>query len=267
MSVDGSKELISAGAEVAGAAVGGALGFLLGGPGGAVGGGVAGVAVTRVTKAVLTDMANRRLSRREQVRIGATASYALEAIQARLSAGEALRSDGFFDNKADQRPAAEEILEGVLIKAKNEHQEKKLPLLGRFIANLAFSGEVGIGEANHLLRVAEVMTYRQMVVLGLLLLKGEIDSIPLREEDYSDPNDEFPSELVSLLQEIYDLADLGIVWRLSDESRVGTGVMSWRFITPRHMSLAPLGLHLAALIGTDSIDTEDIEDVANLLRV
>ncbi len=263
MSDKGPEELISTGAEIAGAAAGGALGFLLGGPGGAVGGGPVGVVVAKV----LTDMANRFLSRREQVRVGATASYALEAIQARLSSGDALRNDAFFESETGSRPAAEEILEGVLIKAKNEHQEKKLPLLGMFIANLAFSAEVGVGEANHLLRVAEAMTYRQMVLLGLLRIKGEIEAIQLREEDYSDPNDEFPTQLVSLLQEIYDLTNLGIVWRLSDESRVGTGVRNWRFITPRHMSLAPLGLRLAALLDTDLIQQEDIEEVASLLRL
>ena len=82
---DKAKEIIKAGAEIAGKAVGGALGFLAAGPLGAAGAGAAGGAVSVVIAKgailLLGDIAHRHISHREVERIGATAAMALDAIQ------------------------------------------------------------------------------------------------------------------------------------------------------------------------------------------
>lgn len=111
------ESLISTGSKIAGAVTGEAVAFLVGGPGGAAIGGV-------LTK-ILSDIADRILSKREKMRVGATAAFALEKIKSYLDAGLRLRDDGFFQGKEGNRADAEEIFEGVLLKAKNEHEEKK----------------------------------------------------------------------------------------------------------------------------------------------
>ena len=171
---DTANQLITTGAEIAGAAVGGALGFLAGGPIPAAGAEVIGVVIAKGATRLLTDYANRRLSRREQIRVGAAAAFALAAIRERLENGEKPREDGFFSEETKGRSSAEEIFEGVLQKSKNEHQEKKIKLLGNFFANVAFSPDVSVSEANHLLRIAESLTYRQMCLLAMLLAMPEM---------------------------------------------------------------------------------------------
>lgn len=85
-----------------------------------------GAVVGKTTKRVIIEFASRLLSSREEARIGATISYAALKIQQRLDAGDIPRSDGFFSADETGRSNADEIFEGVLLKAKNEIQEKKL---------------------------------------------------------------------------------------------------------------------------------------------
>ena len=122
------------GSDIAGAATGSAIGFLTGGPGGAAIGGATGVIISKS----LSDITDRLLSNREKMRVGATATFALTKIKSRLDSGDKLRNDGFFEEKEGGRPDAEEIFEGVLLKAKNEHEEKKAKILGNIFANIAF---------------------------------------------------------------------------------------------------------------------------------
>jgi hypothetical protein len=66
------------------------------------------------TFAAIGGVAARQLSHREQVRVGAAASFAIQAIQSRFAEGQTPRDDGFFDDKKNERSAADQILEGVL---------------------------------------------------------------------------------------------------------------------------------------------------------
>lgn len=92
--LDRVRTIITTGSEMAGAASGGVLGFLMGEPGGAAVGDVAGVAISKVSAKVLSDVAHRSLSQGEEIRIGA-ATFAIQNIQRRLDNGEHPRNDGF----------------------------------------------------------------------------------------------------------------------------------------------------------------------------
>lgn len=204
-------ELIEGGSELAGAASGAAIG-LLGGPGGAIGGAVAGVALTRVLKRVGADLKQRLLGPREEVRIGAAAAFAGATIQELLDAGLTPRNDGFFEAQAEERPAAEEVLEGVLLKARDAYEEKKVRLLGILYGQVAFHSEISPAHANHLIELGSRLTYRQLVVLAVA--QDEAGRPRLRAGDYrgdSDAVQRLGLEGRSLLTEIYDLYQQGLV--------------------------------------------------------
>lgn len=253
---DKAKQLIEMGSEIAGAAVGGALGFLAGGPIGAASAGVLGVIIAKSTGKLISDVANRYLSYREEIRIGATAAFALSAIQDRLTEGDKPRDDGFFTSQAGENSSAEEIFEGILLKSKNEHEEKKIRLLGNFFANLAFAPEISAAEANHLLKVAESLTYRQMCLLTLFHLKPKMEE-PLRKVDYSDSDQDISLETISLLQEIMDMYNQGLLVRVAGNGSGFVALLGWGDIAPDLMTLTPLGEHLAMLLGFDA-DNKDV---------
>ena len=161
------KELITVGAEIAGAATGGTVGFFIAGPIGAVGGAVVGPVLTKGLE-IAADFALRDLSRREKIKAGAGLIFAYNKIIKYLEEGRTPREDGFFERDVTGRSASDEILEGTLLRCKNEHEEKKLKLIGNIYANTAFMPEVNVTGANWLLQKCQELTYRQLCVVALI---------------------------------------------------------------------------------------------------
>ena len=144
----GIHRLINSGFEIAGGAVGGALGFLAGGPVGAAVLGASGSVAAMALKHVGQEAAKRLLGPREEVRIGSVLAIAAEEIRQRLEAGESIRTDGFFEQKRTGRSDAEEVVESVLLKSQREPEEKKIPYMGHLLSNVAFDTEIGAHMAH-----------------------------------------------------------------------------------------------------------------------
>ncbi len=162
-----TKELVTFGAEIAGAVTGGTIGFVIAGPIGAVGGAVVGPILTKGLE-IAADFALRDLSRREKIKAGAGLVFAYNKIIKYLKEGRIPREDGFFERDVTGRSASDEILEGALLRCKNEHEEKKLKLIGNIYANVAFMPEVNVAGANWLLQKCQELTYRQLCVITLI---------------------------------------------------------------------------------------------------
>lgn len=252
-------ELIEGGSELAGAASGAAIG-LLGGPPGAVGGAVAGVAITRVLKRVGADLRRRLLGPREEVRIGAAAAYAGATIKEFLEAGRTPREDGFFDAQDDERPAAEEVLEGVLLKARDAYEEKKVRLLGLLYGQVAFHPEISPAHANHLIELGSRLTYRQLAVMAVVQDEAKRDR--LRAAGYRGDQKAVEGlgiEGQALLTEIYDLYQQGLV------HGGGEAWLSLTDVNPANTRLQGSGAVLAELMALDTIPAADRERVYQVL--
>lgn len=153
------------GGSAAGAAVGAAVGTAVAGPLGAVGGALAGTILEKGFQLVGNEIKNRMLSPKEEQRVGAVYTYANQKISRNLVAGRMIRTDSFFEGIGEERPTNEEILEGVLLAAQKEYEEKKLKYLGNLYANLPFNETVDSRMANMLIKIASELTYRQYVIL------------------------------------------------------------------------------------------------------
>lgn len=161
---DKVQQLISKGAELTGAAAGGGLGFFAAGPVGAAAGALAGTLLGQMLE-IGGEMCHRALSTRETKRVGASLGFTAVAIQERLDQGERPRDDGFFTRDETSRSAAEELFEGVLLKCKNEHEEKKLRFISNIFAHAAFN-KVSAADANAVLLLSERPSYRQICILA-----------------------------------------------------------------------------------------------------
>ena len=253
------NSLISAGSDIAGAAVGGALGFLAGGPVAAAGAGSLGVGVTRVLK----DIATRILSSRETTRVGATAATAIAAIKEKLDLGGDLRSDGFFQPGTGERPLADEIFEGTLLAAKNTHEEKKTHYLGHLFSNIAFDPTCLSSEANYQIHVAESLTYTQFVLLNLFSLNG--NPYRLRPNAYG-PGAKIQYATIALLQAIHELCAQNLLIMQKDNEPNHTLVLGINLICPASLQLAVGGRRLHDLLALSKIPHGDIEFIAQWLR-
>jgi hypothetical protein len=178
------REFWLAGADIVGSGASATAGLIFGGPAGALAGAALGPAVTRCIKWVADEYGGRRLGRRERARMGAVLHHIAERIEQLNNEGYQVRDDGFFDDTPDGRNVAREVLEGVLLTARNSYEERKLRHLGYLFANLAHSRH-DPGLCNHMIGLAEVLTWRQYVLVAAVannkmkpLPKGKIDDNP-----------------------------------------------------------------------------------------
>jgi hypothetical protein len=109
---------------------------------------------------------SRLLGPRQRIRAGAAFAIAIDEIDRRLQAGEELPAS-WLDAREGGRSEAEEILEGVLLAASDAWEEHRVRHLGLLYASLVFS-QNRPEYAHYLVTLAERVTWRQMVTLGVL---------------------------------------------------------------------------------------------------
>lgn len=226
---DSVAKLIDMGSELLGGAAGGTAAILLGaGPTEAVMLSIGGVGLAHTLRWVSSEIVARWLAPREEKRIGAAFIFAIEKIQRNIESGQQIRQDGFFQEQPDERTGGEEILEGVLLTAQREHEEKKLKYIGNIFANVAFMPEVSAAQANWLLQRARELTYRQLCILALTQRKdhknpsyGPKDGDPAFEMEHQQLMD-----MLSYDESLEDysrghITDIGGLSRITGLNRIG----------------------------------------------
>ena len=192
------KDLVSLSSNVGGSVTGAFLGFLVGGPPGALVGAALGPIAGEAIKKVGNEIANRLLSQREKFRVGVAIDYTAQKFDENLKAKMLIRDDDFFKSNGE-RSTADEIIEGVLLTAQREYQEKKLRFHGNLLANIVFHPEIDKAQANMLIRLSERLSYRQLCFLAIF---GHKEKYNLRKEDYRNQPSTIGAEKLALLQEI-----------------------------------------------------------------
>lgn len=260
------EDIIQTGTDIAGATTGAAIGLLVGGPPGAIVGTAAGPAAARTLRGLAVEFRERVLGCREEVRVGATISFASAKINEKLENGQRLRHDGFFADAKDDRSTAKEVFESVVLAAQREAEEKKVRFYGNLLANLAFVEDVDRSQANFLIRLGEDLSYRQLCLLSLFaqntLLLGGNNRLNLRASSYREDagTATFSMDLIVLLQETYDLDRKGLV------SNGGAAMISVADANPSQMSPVGAAATLYNLMELGTITPDDLNSLIRLLR-
>jgi hypothetical protein len=254
-------ELLDAGAEIAGGVAGTALGLFAAGPAGAFVGGVATPVVTHFLRKAGIEIKNRLLGPREEVRVGATLRFAAAKIQENLDNGYKIRQDEFFKEQPNERAPIEEVLEGVLLAAQREHEEKKLGFYGTLVANLAFHPEIDRTQANFLIRLGERISYCQMCLIALFVIK---DSLRLRQEDYKNLKD-IGENRAFLLQEIYELYSQRLLDLTFDGTPLGRSLPDIEDLQPARINVTAIGKVLYKLMELAKVNERDLNKFIELL--
>lgn len=244
-------EAVRIGGPLAGNVGGAVIGALLGGP---VGAAIGGVAVT-----VLTEFTSRALGVREKERVNALFLLTAKRVDEKIAQGASVRSDDFFTTKKDGRSSGEEIFEGIVLASQREYEEKKLPYFANLLANIVFSS-IEKSDANLLLKMAERLSYRQLCLLAIFA--GQQIKSTLRSESYRGKTGEvtLPNTLIAILQEIYELDQLGLI-NCSGEVLLGLSD-----VTPAKMNVQGTGSTLGNLMELRSIPAGDLVQIATHLE-
>jgi hypothetical protein len=238
--------------------VGGAAGFATGGPvGGAVGAGAP--AVIRAFVWAAGEFRERVLGHREAYRVVSVVRLAKAKYEENIAGGAQVRDDDFFlKDEASGRSSADEIVEGTLLAAQREHEERKVPYYANLIANLPFEPAIDRYTANFLLRTAQELSYRQLCLLTLVAKKDQ-HVLP----STSAPASGIGWEAWSVKQE---LDDLGYAKReLVQAAHHGPGLPT-NIGVPADLELQTGGTALYQLMGLVEIPDSDLFKLSARLR-
>lgn len=248
---EAKKELIENGADYVGSAasagVGAAIGGALAGMPGIVLGSLAGTAVEKAFQAIGAEISSRALSQSETRKVETVYTLAKEFIAENLNNNKKLREDDFFDEKINGRSSAEEILEGTLQVAQREYEERKLKCLAKLYANIAFSTDITAPTASYLIKLAEKMTYRQIIILHCVAIaKYSPIPIPLRKEAYKSVSG---LTNVAIASEIFDLYRSSVLMS-------SVVILDSAGINPSTLSIGGYGAHLFNLMELNNISDD-----------
>lgn len=256
MSKKKSKEEITDGlteyaGNAAGCLAGAAVGAAIAGPQGALLGSVASTALERIFQKAGNEIKKRALAPLEEQRVGAVYDKAKSIIEQKRQQGEHPRNDNFFDSDDSGRSAGEELLEGTLLAAQREYEEKKEAYLARLYANILFHQEISRPMANHLIKLAEQLTYRQIVILGIVGLFHQIQQETpalklLKQNAYESVSG---MENVAIAAEIFDMYRMSIL----GSSQV---ILDSAGINPSTLNIVGYGANLYNLMELNQLEPD-----------
>ena len=247
------------GSSTAGTLVGGAVG----GPAGAITGDIVANLLQAGLRKVVKDQLGRMLSTFEELRTGKVLSQIRTKVIQNLSQGRTLKQDDFFSTNIDERSAAEEIFEGVLLAAQREYEEKKIKFEGNFFANIAFEPSIDEQKidrayANFLLKLAQGLSYRQLCIVALFVQK---DNFHLRNISYRNIERFYDFKFFTVLQDIYILYSQGLLF--VDEIAL---VSPFDIVPAKMVAKGPIKT-LYSLMGLEEIEQSDINALAEQLSI
>lgn len=188
--------------------------------------------------------------------------FALLQIQTRLESGEQFRQDDFFEQADDRASSAEELLEGVVLRCRDEFREKKCKYIAKILGNGCFTN-LSADTLHYVLEFARQLTYRQICLLQIF---SNAESWNLRRGDYDKEN--VGEETLVILREAYALyTPLELIeCQPGQNYPYGLNVKKPKSIMPGCMKLRTWGKTVSELMGLDELPLEDLESVAKFLR-
>jgi hypothetical protein len=132
----------------------------------------AGAVGEEVLTTLLADLEDLRLSPVEQQRLAVALPAAFEEAQRRIDQGETVNETLGTPMKTGRR-TGEAVLEAGFLAAARAHDDRKAEFIGTLIGGVPFERRAGFGrvdtdEALHLVDLACQLSYRQMVLIGLV---------------------------------------------------------------------------------------------------
>ena len=209
---------------------------------------------------VASEYLDRRLSKRERVRVDTAITFAARKAYQRIMNGDQVRSDDFFHrNQQEGRAPSEEIAEAVALAAQREPEESKVRHIGAVIGNLGFEPSLDRVAGNWFVRLAEDLSYTQMQLLALVGRNAEIALPQEREERVGG----ISWKATSISRQF---AELGFAGKelILPKPREGEGLPT-NISVPADQQFTPFGQNLFVLMDLVSVPIEELRDVAAAL--
>lgn len=212
-----------------------------------------GATVQPIFNATIEEFKKRVLSVRETNRIDKVLNDAVNKIKIRLEKGDIPRNDGFWTESHVEVSDAKAILEGILLKSRDEYEEKKLPFYSNLISQMVFDTSWSYERLNAMIRMFEQLSYRQLQIMSLAQQKGEIQTPQWIVRFKKTPKS---YAYYDLFCEVSGLSNLALFQQPGGGYMQGLG---------DKQELSPIGKSMADLMELSSMPQEELDALDKML--
>src|SRR5690606_31890191 len=184
-------------------------------------------------------------------------AYSVAKIKDSLENGKQVREDGFFNFEESEPSSAFQLWEGAIEAAETENEQKKLKYIGNLIANISFEPNIGRAQSIELLKIARQLSYSQYCLLSIFADAGVKQQ--LKDGDYRGSQGNYSFNKISVLTEVLELYNLGIVVMPGDT------MLGISDVNPRKIDLQGIGKTAYTTMELATIPQDDKVDLINNL--
>lgn len=204
------------------------------------------------------DIQKNMYTSKENKNILTTLYYSLENVQENLYKNNLFRKDDFFVRNINGQCLGEEVINGIVISSRHEHEEDKLKYYGYLLGNLMFKENLDRDECNRLIKLSRQLTYCQIKLINMYVISQTIQIPILQKDDYTKIGIG-NYKLLGLLQDTLDLIQKSIL------NGSGKLVLDIVQINPSKIKAQGIGILLYNNLSLDKMPYDELEDILDLL--
>ncbi|UPA30128.1 hypothetical protein L0P85_16370 [Terrisporobacter glycolicus] len=216
------------------------------------------VDIDKLYENFINDIYENTYTSKERKKILITIYYSLEMIKENIDNNNFIREKDFFEENLNNQSLAEEIMDGILISSKNEHEESKLKYYGYLLGNIMFKNDLDIDECNRLIKLSRQLTYCQIKLINMYVISQSIQIPILQREDYTKLGIR-DYKLLGILQDTLDMIQKSIL------NGSGKLVLDLVQINPSKIKVQGVGTLLYNCMSLNKMPYDELEDMLDLL--
>lgn len=216
------------------------------------------VDIDKLYENFINDIYENIYTSKERKKILITIYYSLEMIKENIDNNNFIREKDFFEENLNNQSLAEEIMGGILISSKNEHEESKLKYYGYLLGNIMFKNDLDIDECNRLIKLSRQLTYCQIKLINMYVISQTIKIPILQREDYTKLGIR-DYKLLGILQDTLDMIQKSIL------NGSGKLVLDLVQINPSKIKVQGVGTLLYNCMSLNKMPYDELEDMLDLL--
>lgn len=195
---------------------------------------------------------------KESKKILTTLYYSLEIMKENLDKNNSIRKDDFFVENINEQCLAKEIMNGIVISSRNEHEESKLKYYGYLLGNIMFKENLDRYECNRLIKLSRQLSYCQIKLINMYVISQTIQIPILQREDYTKLGVS-NYKLLGILQDTLDMIQKSI---LNGSGKLVLDVVQ---INPSKIKVQGIGTLLYNYMSLNKMSYDELEDILDLL--
>ena len=207
---------------------------------------------------IISEIEQRTYTLKESRKILTTLFYSLTIIKDNLDKKIYIKNDNLFSKNDNEKYLGEELIEGIVISSKNEHEEKKIKYYGYLFGNILFQSNFDRDECNRLIRLSRTLSYCQIKLINMYMISQTIQVPILHREDYTKIGIR-DYKLLGILQDTLEMIQKGI---LNSSGKLVLDVVQ---INPSKIKVQGTGILLYNNMSINKMPYDELEDLLDLL--